>query len=519
MRRSTTALQRLSDRAACGLVFAVLAGMFLARRMVGPIQALRAGAARIGSGDLGQRISIKTGDELEGLADQFNDMAGGCRNPMPTWRRRSRSAPQSCASRWQQQTATSEVLQVISRARLANWSRCSHHAGERDAALRSQIRRHAALRGRRLIARALQLFAAAGLEYNAVIRGRDVAHRGSEHDSARVANLRDRSSTSPTSLPTSELLRYAETVDAGRHSHIAHRADAQGGRAGRGDRHLPPGGATIHRQADRAGSELRRPGRHRHRECPAAQRNAARTDELGRSVEELRALGEVTQAVNSTLDLETVLATIVAKAVQLSGTEAGAIYVFDEAQQRIPAARHLRHGRGADRSDQRPTDRRRSRLMQRGRCGSRTPAGSRPARGAAPRRSTELILRAGYRALLVVPLLGPDRIVGALVVRRARPASSDGHGRPAADLRRAVGAGDPERPPVPRDRGEEPAARGREPAQVAVPRQHEPRAAHAAQRHPRLHRADPRRHLWRAAGEDAQRCSSACRATASICLG
>ena len=55
-----------------------------------------------------------------------------------------------------------------------------------------------------------------------------------------------------------------------------------------------------------------------------------RTDELGRSVSELQALGEVTQAVNSTLDLETVLSTIVAKAVQLSGTEAGAIYGYDE---------------------------------------------------------------------------------------------------------------------------------------------------------------------------------------------
>ena len=46
-----------------------------------------------------------------------------------------------------------------------------------------------------------------------------------------------------------------------------------------------------------------------------------RTDELWRSVGELKALGEVSQAVNSTLDLETVLATIVTKAVQLSGTE------------------------------------------------------------------------------------------------------------------------------------------------------------------------------------------------------
>src|SRR5499427_8410108 len=56
----------------------------------------------------------------------------------------------------------------------------------------------------------------------------------------------------------------------------------------------------------------------------------ARTDELGQSVEELRALGEVSQAVNSTLDLKTVLETIVAKATQLSGTEAGAIYVHDD---------------------------------------------------------------------------------------------------------------------------------------------------------------------------------------------
>ena len=58
------------------LCLAVLAGIFLARRMVVPIQALRAGAARIGGGDLSQRISVKTGDELEALADQFNDMAG-----------------------------------------------------------------------------------------------------------------------------------------------------------------------------------------------------------------------------------------------------------------------------------------------------------------------------------------------------------------------------------------------------------------------------------------------------------
>jgi two-component system NtrC family sensor kinase len=57
------------------LCLAALAGIFLARRMTGPIRALAAGAERIGGGDLGQRIAVRTGDELEGLAGRFNDMA------------------------------------------------------------------------------------------------------------------------------------------------------------------------------------------------------------------------------------------------------------------------------------------------------------------------------------------------------------------------------------------------------------------------------------------------------------
>lgn len=69
-----SALQRLALILLAALIFAVLAGIFLARRMVGPIRTLQAGAARIGSGDLSHRISVKTGDELEALADQFNDM-------------------------------------------------------------------------------------------------------------------------------------------------------------------------------------------------------------------------------------------------------------------------------------------------------------------------------------------------------------------------------------------------------------------------------------------------------------
>jgi signal transduction histidine kinase len=68
------ALWRLAIVILGASLFAAAAGVVLARRMVGPIQALRTGAARIGVGDFTQRISIKTGDELEGLADQFNEM-------------------------------------------------------------------------------------------------------------------------------------------------------------------------------------------------------------------------------------------------------------------------------------------------------------------------------------------------------------------------------------------------------------------------------------------------------------
>jgi signal transduction histidine kinase len=62
------------------LVLAAFAGLYLARRMVIPIRTLRDGAVRIGSGDLDQRISIETGDELEALGDQFNRMAAQLQN-------------------------------------------------------------------------------------------------------------------------------------------------------------------------------------------------------------------------------------------------------------------------------------------------------------------------------------------------------------------------------------------------------------------------------------------------------
>lgn len=61
---------------AFGLAVAIIAGIILARRMLVPIEALHAGAERLGDGDFSQRIAVRTGDELEQLAQQFNSMAG-----------------------------------------------------------------------------------------------------------------------------------------------------------------------------------------------------------------------------------------------------------------------------------------------------------------------------------------------------------------------------------------------------------------------------------------------------------
>jgi signal transduction histidine kinase len=144
-----------------------------------------------------------------------------------------------------------------------------------------------------------------------------------------------------------------------------------------------------------------------------------RTDELGRSVGELRALGDVTQAVNSTLDLETVLSTIIAKAVQLSSTEAGVIYVFDDLDQtfRVRATYGLSEELIAALRDQElgASDAIRQATWD------RQPQEITDIRDEPPSPVREIAMGAGFRARLVVPLVGPERVVGALVIRRKRP--------------------------------------------------------------------------------------------------
>jgi signal transduction histidine kinase len=146
----------------------------------------------------------------------------------------------------------------------------------------------------------------------------------------------------------------------------------------------------------------------------------ARTRELSQSVGELRALGEVSQAVNSTLDLETVLSTIVAKAVQLSGTEAGAIYGYDEQSREL----RLRATYGMDQElidvlTQRHIGLDDSNVFSA--LAQREPTQIADLREGPASELNDIVLRAGYRALMVAPLMRGEDIVGTLVVRRRTP--------------------------------------------------------------------------------------------------
>ncbi len=145
----------------------------------------------------------------------------------------------------------------------------------------------------------------------------------------------------------------------------------------------------------------------------------ARTSELTRSVGELKALGEVGQAVSSTLDLETVLSTIVSRATQLAGMDAGAIYEYDEMREEF-------YLHTTDRLPDELVEALRSTPIRKGEGAiGRLAVTGEPVEirdimdeGIYQSRVRETLIRLGYRSLLAVPLLREDRLLGGLAVNR-----------------------------------------------------------------------------------------------------
>ena len=145
-----------------------------------------------------------------------------------------------------------------------------------------------------------------------------------------------------------------------------------------------------------------------------------RTNELTRSVGELQALGEVGQAVSSTLDLETVLTRIASHAVQLTGAAGGAIYEYDEESEEF-------HLRGSHQIEKEFVETLRASPIRLGGGALGQAATSRAPvevadifdeREIGATRMRPVLRQLGYRSLLAVPLLREGRIMGGLTIYR-----------------------------------------------------------------------------------------------------
>lgn len=142
-----------------------------------------------------------------------------------------------------------------------------------------------------------------------------------------------------------------------------------------------------------------------------------RTRELARSVEELQALSDVGRAVASTLDVQKVLATIVAHAVDLSGADAGAIYKYRK------SSRTFRLAEACNMDEELVSALRSIRIDEDGTAMGEATQSMQPVTVAdlALRKSypvRDISLAAGFRAALIVPLAAPERKLGTLVLQR-----------------------------------------------------------------------------------------------------
>jgi signal transduction histidine kinase len=400
-----------------GLGLSVLASILLARRMVAPIRVLQEGAARIGAGRLDQPIELHTGDEIQALAESFNRMTvnlkesyEGLEQKVEARTRELGEANRDLTEALEQQTATSEILRVISQSP-------TDIEPVLDALVKSATRFCGAYDAVIFLPEgdSLQVTAHHGPILNPVglrvpvVRGTAAGRSLLERRAVHVADLQAEAEDFPESCALARELGHRTTLSVPLVRESAAIGVIQLRRAEVNpfsDKQI----ALLQTFADQAVIAIEN--------VRLFKELQERTHELTRSVEELRALGEVGQAVSSSLDIQSVLTSIVSHAVELSQTDAGTIYEFDEAAQvfvpranygmaeeLIEALRQSHIGIGI------------------GETGIGQAAATRAAVQIADLDSQvnyplPFMVQAGYRALLAVPLLREDRVIGGLVVRR-----------------------------------------------------------------------------------------------------
>ncbi len=396
-----------------GIGLSVAASLLLARRMVTPIRALQTGAARLGAGELGHRLDVRTGDELESLADQFNSMAGQLEESYANLEQKVEQRTKELSEALEQQTATAEILRVISGsptdiqpvldAVAENAARLCEAIDAKIFRVDGDFLRPAASFG------PIPIHTGRGIS-RGWVTGRSVVDR-------RTIHVHDLAAESEAEFPSG---RETQRL-------FGHRTTLATPLLREGQ---PLGAILIRRMEVRPFSDKQIKLLETFADQAVIaienvrlfQELQARTRELARSVEELQALGEVGQAVSSTLDVETVLTTIVSRASQLSGTDGGAIWEYDELTEEF----HLRATQNVD--DELVEILRATPIRKGEGALGRLAVTREPTQildisqeGAYHGRLRDVLVRSGYRALLAVPLLREDHIIGGLTVNRNTP--------------------------------------------------------------------------------------------------
>jgi signal transduction histidine kinase len=410
-------MQRTALLLLFGVVLSFLASLVLARRMVRPIGALQAGAAKIGEGDLDERIEVRTGDELEALADQFNSMAGQLKESYAGLERKVEERTRELTETLEQQTATSEILRVIS-------SSPTNVQPVFDAIVRNAVK----LCGGRFggvfrfdgtlvhfvaqynlspEAAALHASAFPALPERAGLVGRAIRQR----TVVQAADVESDPQIHETTRKIARAIGYRSAVSVPmlREGQCIGTINVARGEAGLfSDATIEilktfADQAVIAIENVRLFSELQE-----------------RTRELSESVQELRTLGEVGQAVSATLDVDRVLQTIAVRASELARADGCSIYEYDAATETF----HLRVSQNLELVQGQATT-----VLRKGegvvgrlaitQAPSQVPDIADPSVYQSPLR--DALLAAGFRALLAVPLVSEGLVTGGLVVSRKAP--------------------------------------------------------------------------------------------------